>query len=622
MMKATQLASNLYVLDGAVNTGVLVCGGKGLLIDCCDTVTPQRLREIGVDTVEMILCTQHRGPNAAGAYPFVKSGAKLVVPAAERHLFDDVERYWSDPANRWHIYHHQPGPQVLPRSMPVARAVQEGDVVRWEDYAVRVLDTPGATDGSVSYLVEADGRTIAFSGDAIYGPGQLWDLSSLQKGNEQIRDYHGFIGNRVKLLPSLEKLGSCGADLLVPSHGDLIEDPETATAMAVERLDAIWRNYTAVSSLNHYFPKLFEDTADDPQRMPPVQTHDPPPFVRRVSATSFAVISDTDATLVMDCGAKSVIDTLQKWRRKGVVKSVDGCWVTHYHDDHVDALKALHDAFGCPVLTDEHMAEIVEHPERFFLPCISPHPAPVTRATKNGESWQWHEFTLTAFHFPGQTYYHSGLLVAGHGKKVFFAGDSGSPTGIDDHCCPNRNLLGEGTGFRRCIEIWRQHKPDYIFNEHQDRAFSFTDKELDYVDANLAERERLFGQVLPWPDPNFGTDENWVRTYPYEQEVQRGTAFSLDVQFTNRGPDEATATVEPALPDRWTWDREASIRSTSVPAKTDGSVDTYCRSPDRAARLRITTPADAPAGRYVIPVRVTWAGRYLGQFRHAIVTIA
>ena len=82
---------------------------------------------------------------------------------------------------------------------------------------------------------------------------------------------------------------------------------------------------------------------------------------------------------------------------------------------------------------------------------VSPSSTTVARKLREGESWQWHEFKLTAFHFPGQSYYHSGLLVEGRGKKVFFAGDSGSPTGVDDHCCPNRNFLGAGKGFRRLV---------------------------------------------------------------------------------------------------------------------------------------------------------------------------
>ena len=620
-MTATQLASDFYLLDGAVNSGVLVSGAKALLFDCCDGVTPDRLGQLGAETVEMILCTQHRRTNTAGAYSFVEAGAALVAPAEEQHLFEDPASYWNAPGNRWHIYHHQPGPLVPVTPIEVARSVREGDVVEWEGARIRVIDTPGATDGSVSYLLEVDGTTFCFSGDVIYGPGQLWDFYSLQKGCERIGDYHGFMGNTRKLIPSLEKLATCGADALIPSHGNVIRNPRAAIQLLVQRLAAIRRNYTSISCINHYFPGLFDDTKDDPLRMKPVPTREPPEFVRRFPSTSFVLISDTGAALLIDCGTEFVVETLQQWIRDGIIKSVESCWVTHYHDDHVDGLPELSAAFGCPIMTEEHMAEVVGHPLRFFLPCISPKSATVAKAARDGESWRWHEFNLTAFHFPGQTYYHSGLLVEGHGNKVFFAGDSGSPTGIDDHCCPNRNFLGAGKGFRRCFEIWRKHKPDYIFNQHQDRAFSFTDDDLDYMDNMLAGRERLFAEVLPWPHPNFGTDENWIRAYPHEQEVRAGASFWVEVRFTNHGHEEVAATVQPVLPAGWSWDEGCSAPSVCVPPHTHGSADSYCTNPDKAARVWLTTPDNAASGLYVIPFRVTWGGRYLGQFRHGVVAL-
>ncbi|NLG50284.1 MAG: MBL fold metallo-hydrolase [Chloroflexi bacterium] len=621
-MEAITLAPDLYLLSGAVWTGVLVSGRKALLFDCCDTVTLERLAALGVDSVEMVLCTQHRRPNVAGAYAFVEQGARVIAPAGERRLFEEVEAYWNDPANRWHIYHHQPGPQVLTRPLPVSRAVGEGDEIAWEGYTVRVLDTPGATEGSVSYLVQVGGETVCFCGDTLYAPGQLWDFRSLQKGTDEIMDYHAFLGNKRLLIPSLHKLAASGASRLVPSHGVVMDDPQAAVDLTLKRLDAVWRNYAAISALNYYFPRFLDDTKDDPLRMAPAANHEPPSFVRRVAYTSYAIVSDSGAALLTDCGDPSVVETLQDWIRQGAIQGVDACWVTHYHDDHVDALPVLREAFGCPIMTDEHMAEVIEHPLRFFLPCISPNGVPVALRTTERQTWRWREFQLTAFHFPGQTYYHSGLLVEGHGKKVFFAGDSGAPTGLDDYCAPNRVFLGAGRGSRRCLDIWREVQPDYIFNQHQPQAFSFTDEELDYMERVLIERERVYGEMLPWAHPDFGTDESWVRAYPFEQQVERAEPFAVQVQFTNHGPQVARAQVEPVLPDGWRWDRQRGASVVEVSPQTDGSVDAYCARPDGAVTLWLVAPAEAAAGRYVVPFRVTWDGRYLGQYRHAVVVLS
>ena len=181
-MEIIRLAVHLLIISGAVNTGVLTSGNKALLFDCGDTVTAEKLAEHGITKVDKILCTQHRRVNTSGAYDFVNKGAKLIAPAGERHLFEKTSKYWHNPKNRWHTSHFQPGPQVLVNPLKVERAVKEGDVIEWEGYKISVFDTPGATTGSVSYLVETGGKKFCFSGDVIYGPGQVWDFYSLQKG--------------------------------------------------------------------------------------------------------------------------------------------------------------------------------------------------------------------------------------------------------------------------------------------------------------------------------------------------------------------------------------------------------------------------------------------------------
>ena len=620
LKREVELAPGFLVLNGAVNTGLLVFEGQALLIDCCDSVTPERLARLGVQRVEMILCTQHRSSHVAGAYAYLGQGAQIVAPETERSLFEGVADYWADPKHRWHLYDQQPGPEVLATPVPVTRGVRGGDIVEWRGAVIRVLDTPGATDGSVSYALERGGKQWVFSGDVLFGPGQLWDLYSLQKGFGEVGDYHGFLGNRTKLLASLDTLAKSGATLL-PAHGQPIPDPASAAELLKQRLDALWRNYVATSALNHYFPKLFEDLKEDALRMKPAQTAEFPAWVQPVAATSFAVVSDSGAALLIDCGQDSVIKTLDEWLKAGKIRQVEGCWVTHYHDDHVDALDQFVKTFGAPIMCDASMAEILEHPDRFYLPCISPCRAPVARATQDAESWSWQEFKLTAYHLPGQTLYHGGLLVEGHGKKVFFAGDSGAPTGIDDYTAGNRTFLALGRGFRRCVEIWRECRPDYILNQHQKRAFIFTDQELDYIDRMLAERERLIGEMVPWPNANFGLDPWWVRTYPYEQSAQPGSVITVDVQFTNHDGEPARARVEPVLPEGWTWNPEKSQTGFKVLGRTCGLVDPRRADTDPAVRMSIRIPENAAAGRYIIPCRVTWNGQYLGQFRHAVVSL-
>jgi hypothetical protein len=81
---------------------------------------------------------------------------------------------------------------------------------------------------------------------------------------------------------------------------------------------------------------------------------------------------------------------------------------------------------------------------------------------------RWNEYNLTFHFFPGQTIYHGALLVRRQDEKpVFFIGDAFSPSGIDDYCVLNRNLVGEQQGYMLCLKKLRRIKQDFwLINEH------------------------------------------------------------------------------------------------------------------------------------------------------------
>jgi glyoxylase-like metal-dependent hydrolase (beta-lactamase superfamily II) len=310
----------------------------------------------------------------------------------------------------------------------------------------------------------------------------------------------------------------------------------------------------------------------------------------------------------MDCGSPNVIKRIQELQESGEISRVAGLWVTHYHDDHVDAIPEFQHMFGCPIYADGSVADVLENPRGFRTPCISPALVHVDHRTEDGESWTWDEFKMTAYHFPGQTYYHGGLLVEGRGVRMFFAGDSFTMSGIDDYCSGNRNWLGEGVGFDRCLKLMQDLKPTHIFNCHVDTAFDFTHEELQLMRANLAQRERLYGQLFPWDSPNYGMDEHWVRCYPYEQDAVAGEMVNLRVDITNHSTSERRAVCRPILPV--SWGVETHPKSMLISPKSDGHIT-----------FSFAVPKSAPPKRTVIPVDVTYDSRPLGQFREAVLVI-
>lgn len=606
----TEIFPDLFVYAGAVNCGILRSGDHALLIDCDDTLTPARLAELGIAFVERIYFTQHRRPNTTGVYAYT---APVFAPEGEQRQFDSAAAHWQDWRNHWHLYHFRPGPLAPLKDIPLSGAVREGDAFRWGEFTIRVLETPGVTDGAVSYLVKRDAAgSAAFSGDVLYAAGQVWDVHSLQKSMGGMSDYHGFLGAAKMILASLTKLAGSGADCLVPSHGGIISNPPAAARLTAQRLEALYRNYAATSALNFYFPHIFEALREDPLRMPPARVMDFPEFILPVAATSFAIRSESGAIFLIDCGNDSVLETLATWKEEGRYTELEGCWVTHYHDDHVDALHHLAAWVGAPIYADEHFAEILEHPARFFLPCLSPASAPVARATQDGETWRWREFEITSLHFPGQTLYHGGLLLRGRGLSLLFGGDSFAPTGLDDYTSGNRNFLGPDQGYRRCIDLVRRYHPDLIFNQHQQKAFSFSEEQLDYMEKILIEREAMLSELLPWENANYGVDAGWISTYPYAVDASLSEECLVEVRATNHSAQPPAFAVEAVLPPGWTARNLPQAGLKPVERASEWIV----RAP-----LSISIPPGVESGCYPVAFRVTWNGQYLGQICHALISV-
>jgi glyoxylase-like metal-dependent hydrolase (beta-lactamase superfamily II) len=626
----TTASEHLQVYCGPTNVGIIRDGTKALLIDCGEGSVAAVLPQMGIATVDAIWFTHHHRDQACGAYRFAAGGARICVPAAERAYFENVAAYWQNPKNRWHLYNQHPHHLMLAESVRVDATLADGQTVAWGPAKITVIDTPGHTDGSLSYLVEVDGVRAVFCGDAIYDAGQVWDLWSLQKrpGKESWPgDYHGFLGARPQLEKSLGRIKAAQPHVLVPSHGQIMKAPGQAIALLTSRLDAAYERYVAISAARHYFPKLFTEYAGKSDQMP-IRPGKPVPGCLRHFGTTWMLISQDKAALAMDCGTDKAVETIQAMLAKGEISSIEGLWITHYHDDHVDSIPAFQKAFpNCPCITDRAVAEVITKPMAWRLPCISPSVARVDRVTKDGESWQWHEFKLTAYHFPGQTLYHSGLFVEGQDLRMLFVGDSFTMAGIDDYCMHNRNWLGPGVGFDRCVALIQELRPTHIFNPHISPAFDFTDEQCRFMRANLAEREKLFGELVPWDNANYGMDEPWMRCDPYEQKAEAGKEVTLELVISNHSAQPRTASCRLILPRAWdgkgtdpAWPPEIMLEKrvalsnwsapVEVPAKTEGRI-----------RLLLRIPADVKPGRYVIPVDVRYDRWALPQFTEAIVEL-
>jgi glyoxylase-like metal-dependent hydrolase (beta-lactamase superfamily II) len=598
------LPSGARFLEGPVN---------GLLL--ADRVLVYGDAGARLKSVSHVLFTHARRDVVWAGARLVKGGAMSIVPERERALFDDPAAFWAAyETQRFHDY-SQVNTKVLRQPLPVSRTVRGGDLLDLDGVRVEVIDTPGYTRGAVSYWIEIGGARIACTGDLIYGDGRLFDLSSLQDAipEAMTRGYHGYAARAGDLIASLRTIAARKPDVLVPARGPLIDNPQAAIDRLIARLQALMASHFATDALRWYWGEeslsIRSRKALDgrPVDSMPMAAQRPLPAWAQAIGNSRLLVSSSGAAFLIDAGFKGLSAKLDELEAAGRVKTVEGIWITHYHDDHTDYAQALADRYRCPVYFTSRMQDVLERPSHYRLPCLTGNPITSGKPQPDGDRMRWREFQLTFYDFPGQTLYHGGLLVERDGgEALFFAGDSFTPSGIDDYCLQNRDFLREGEGFLHCLRVLeRLPSQTWLVNQHVEPAFRFSVDQFARMRAELARRMSILAELAPWPDLNYAIDESWAALHPYGSKVRNGGQAQLELRILNHSPRPETYRLKWNLPRGWTLLKADD--QVAIPARREG-----------AARAVV---AAAGAGLHVVTVDLEFSGRRLREWTEALVRV-
>lgn len=563
LLAAELLAAELTVTPGAVNEVVLESGGRRLAVYAASK------------PVERILYTHHRR-DALRVIP----DTPAVIPAAEEKYFKEVEQFWQDYRKaRFHDYQVQTT-KVLPASIAGAKAVKGGDIIEFQGKRIEVIDTPGYTAGAVTYLLEADGKRVAFTGDLIYGDGQLLDIYSLQNAvpNTNVRGYHGYAARAADLIASLRKVLAKNPDVLIPARGPLIERPREAAEKLIGRLQRVFLHYFATDALLWYWGEenqrsrakgIVEDRLAEMPRAALSGPREPPWLLRY--RTSRVIVSETGGAVLIDCGYRDVIAEMKRWIAAGRIRKIESIYVTHYHDDHTDWVQAAADEFQVPVLYATELHDIYANPGAYKMPALTSAPIRRGEPLNDGATRRWHEFDLTSFFFPGQTLYHGALLAKKGKRQVLIAGDSFTPSGMDDYCLWNRNLLGDGEGYFYCLrKLDELGAATEIVNMHVDQTFRFTKEQVGVMRASLTARRQAIAELTPFDSPNYAVDEQWARFYPFAAEGRAGEERNIGIFIRNHSPVARAFTATLRLPPGWKATR--LWETVQIPAGREGEM--------------------------------------------------
>ncbi len=545
-----QLSPSVRISLGAVNGVFIQRNGKTLV------VYGDSNREL--KKAEMVLFTHFRRDVIWAGRDLIKKGSLAIAPFEQKAYFIKADSIWKKSiVTRFHDYANQTT-KIGISPLDIHRFVQPGETVQWQDLKIKVLNTTGYTRGSVSYIADIDNKRFAFTGDLIYGDGKILDLYSFQDALPGVDGYHGYAARLGQLVKSLQHIAGQKPDFLVPSRGPVISDPEAAIKKLLQRVHSLYKNYLSITAQrwNHTDRMItlsnhVLDSSNIIDWMPfaTVIEKRPPSWYQHIGPSNLLMAEDSTGFLV-DGGSKMAFQELLKFKRSGMLKKLDGLFITHYHDDHTELVNNIVKEFDCPVYVTKELKDILENPGAYDMPCLTNKSIQNLTIMNEGQKMSWKDFELTFFYFPGQTLYHDALLFEkGNGEAIFFLGDSFSPAGVDDYCFQNRNMLHPGTGYFYCLEVLKKLPPSVLLsNQHIQPLFKFSRHQLDHMGKVLQERNAILKDLLPWDNVNYGTDNQWLSIYPYAQKAAPGQTIACTVKIFNHSNITKTFTVKPSFP--------------------------------------------------------------------------
>jgi glyoxylase-like metal-dependent hydrolase (beta-lactamase superfamily II) len=600
-----QVAPNVFVFSDTVNVHLIRSGSEAVLIDFGSGDILDHLPDFDVESVTDVLLTHHHRDATQGLARARAAGIRIWAPSTERDLIAAADEHWQmRPLDN--LYDLREDRFTLLDDVPIDGVVAEYRTRRYGAVDVLTVPTPGHTPGSVSYLIDIDGRRLAFTGDLIAAPGKVWSLAATQW------TYTGIEGLGGTILSALDLIDR-SPDVLLPAHGDPIEQPEDALRLLGARLQGLIDMRSPEWQLEELRQRPYLEISRHLLRN------------RTSVSNTYALLSSTGAALILDYGydfttglpsgtdrssRRPWLQTIPALKRDHGIDRVEVALPTHYHDDHVAGFNLLREVEGTAVWAAEDMVDLLQEPRRFDLPCLWYDPIRVDRAIPYGRPIQWHEYELTLHPLPGHTLYAAAIEFEVDGRKVVATGDQQDGRWVAEERPETLNYQYRN-GFRfddftASAELYRRLRPDLLISGHW-LPRPVTDEYLDHLlDAGneLARRHR---ELLPLESVDFGAGGFGATIDPYRSEVAAGDVLDASVVVRNPfgTPDRAdVAIVVPAG-----WAAEPAVTRVELEARGEARV---------AFRVRVGA---VPVRRARIAADLTVGGVRFGQQAEALVTV-
>jgi len=602
-MSFTEILTNVYRYADSVNVYAIKNGNSAILIDFGSGDVLNHLSEIGIDQVEYILHTHYHRDQCYGDSIALKNNIKIGAPNTEKKLFREAEDFWKK-KSYYDIYFFKPTFFTSTYNIPLNITFKEGDIFEFGPYKLKILKTAGHTMGSISYLLGIDGKKLVFTGDLIHKGGKVITYYDLQY-------YYNDNGENgiVMSFESFKKLLENGPDILLPSHGDIIQDPKTDIKALVARFERARTVFsTRKASIEHMF------SSEINFGISPVKLVDVfPSIIHKGFKPPYIIKGSHQNCILIDFAASSDFGysetQLNNILEKFEIKTIDFVIPTHYHDDHTAGFNRLQQK-GIKIYALENIVDVLENPTHYRLGCLVETPIKVNRVLKDGEILKWDEYKFQIFHFPGQTEYHMGLFGKIDGNSVFFTGDSLESrlwvNRLNNMNCLNFCRLGKDVGHMKCADILLRCNPEYIAISHYG-IIKVNRELLEKYKQFVSEYESTISEIVAQEEANMGFDPNWISFKPIRVITEPGKTFKTNLVVRNYLSKTSTLEFELNLPENWNSDLEKK---------------TYKINPETFEKIPITIKIpenEDPNGRTIITANIKWNGINFGPLADLMV---
>ena len=598
--KLTELWPGIYLFKDTCNVYAIVKDGNAILIDFGSGKILPELKAVGVKKVVWILHTHFHRDQAQGDGLAKAAGIKLAIPASERKYFDDVEALWNQ-KNVFILYDMRNEFLALRKNIATDCDLKPETTFSSGGVNLKVIATPGHTEGSLSFLLEHSEKRLLFCGDLVSSEGRIPTLHDLEW------PYVGTTGIAA-VMDSLDMtLRGLAPDVLLPSHGNPSENPLGWTPTLIADLAKIYYKYDWIRT-SQWRPGIPSGVVGPCQITKHIWQMRQAGFNHGVG---YLIVADSGHAMLLDinAGETHYLDEMQKLT--GFI-AIDFIVPSHYHEDHVGGINAVREKYGAKVWAMNHLVDVLENPAAYNLPCLWPDPIKVDRVLRDGESIVWENIPISFFYLPGQTEYSEGVLMEIDERRLLFDGDNvahplpGTPL-IGHYVCRNYQRLDGGHAFsaRKILEL----RPDYVCPQHFEWNKATPELLESYLKAS-EETNAAVKRIIDQPVPEIGVDNNWASFYPYQAEAGPGDTLQYELRIRNwmAKPSHIDAVI--IVPESWV--TVPGTVALTVPAKSESSATFTVKVPISEERSN---------RRSVLTADIWRDGEHLGELTEALVNL-